>query len=443
LTQQVFDNLTKEQIKALGIHTDIQRTDSMMASSNIRGYSRLQLLIEILLRLWKILDDDDKAKFESQFIDYKDKSSGQYIYKLKANDLPKEIEKIAQIYHFCKTYIMSKYKDYELNKIFERVYDEHFTEVEEKINVKPSSELNSSCLQSPDDWDATFREKRGEEYRGLSINIVETASLENPLNLIIDVAVNPNNIDDAQVLNERLDSILEKTSDLKELHTDGAYGNAANDFRFKEQGITHIQTAVRGRKCEVDFEIKQISDESFQVNCPHQSAMSQPAGKRYKASFNKGICNNCEHATKCPAVMKKTRRDYYFLYEDYLRNERVRNMLTIPVERRTLRSNVEASVHEFTCRMQKGKLKVRGAFKAEMFAFSNAIGINFGRIFRYIAKNPSLNGFSFLNFVQIIKELLNFSEKFKIIWRSIKISDLVCRIRIFFRNFTPKLKYSF
>ena len=43
LLENVFDKLTDKQLKALKIKTDIQRTDSFAASSNIRNYSRLQL----------------------------------------------------------------------------------------------------------------------------------------------------------------------------------------------------------------------------------------------------------------------------------------------------------------------------------------------------------------------------------------------------------------
>ena len=45
LLEQVFDQLTEDQLKALKLKTNIQRTDSFLAASNIRNYSRLQLLI--------------------------------------------------------------------------------------------------------------------------------------------------------------------------------------------------------------------------------------------------------------------------------------------------------------------------------------------------------------------------------------------------------------
>lgn len=44
LLEQVFDELTAEQLRKLKIKTIIPRTDSFVAASHIRNYSRLQLL---------------------------------------------------------------------------------------------------------------------------------------------------------------------------------------------------------------------------------------------------------------------------------------------------------------------------------------------------------------------------------------------------------------
>jgi len=428
LLEQVFDNLTADQIKELRIKTDIQRTDSFMAASNIRSYGRLQLLVEVLLRLWKILDKADKALYLQEFSAYSGQSSGQYIHKLKASDLPGEIEEIARIYHFSKLHIMPKYRNSVLNEIFERVYTEHFTVVEEKIEVRPSGELNSSCLQSPDDMDATYRKKRDQEYRGQSINVVETASKDNPVNLITDVAVNPNNVDDAQVLNQRTDKILEKTPDLCELHTDGAYSSPAIDLKFEEENITQIQTAVRGKQCKVDFEIKEAGKNKYSVSCPNQMIASQETPTRYKANFDGDKCKHCPLAGQCPVAKDKPYFVYYFTYADFLRNKRLRAMLSIDEEKRKTRANVEATVHEFTCRMTNRKVKVRGAFKTSMFAFTTAIMINFGRIYRYHGRKtvpnvPVMQEIAWFssNFVKTFKWRQGFFRKIRNLWKKQEI----------------------
>ena len=411
LMENVFDKLTQEQLKQLRIKTNIQRSDSFMASSNIRSYSRLQLLIEVLLRLWRILDEEDKLKFKEHFSIYVNKTSGQYIYKLDAQELPREMEKIAELYHYCHRKILPKYAGTDYYRIFERVYNEHFTEVESKIHIKPTEELNSGCLQSPDDEDATFRKKRGESYRGQLINVTETSSPENEINLLTDVAVNPNNKDDSAVLNERIDEIQDKTPDLKELHTDGSYGSEDNDKKFEESGIKHVQTAVRGRQSEVEFTIIKREENKYEVECPYQSALSEPTRKRHKCLFNSDICKTCPLSDKCPAVKGKSKRTYYFTEEDYLRNRRNRSINEIPPERRKIRPNVEATVNEFSCRQRKKKLKVRGSFKTRLFAFSMAMAVNFGRIFRHITKTPPKTAESNALTAKIIFLFANFEQK--------------------------------
>jgi hypothetical protein len=384
LMEQTFDQLTASQIKQLGLKTNIQRTDSVMASSNIRSYSRLQLLIEVLLRFWRILDESDKALYSELFSSYINKTSGQYLYKVKPSNVLSEIEKIAEIYHICQTTILAKYKDTDFAKIFERVYEEHFTIVETKIEVKNSKDLGSNCLQSPDDIDATYRSKRGESYQGQVINVVETASPENALNLINDVAVAPNNIDDSQILGERFDKIVEKTPDLKALHNDGAYSNSDNDKKFENAGIEQIQTAIRGKMCDVPIEISRVYENQFQVKCPLQTAIAEFSENKYRAIFNKEICQSCQYSERCPSRKRKNDRIYIFIDEDYLRNKRINRALNLPPELRKIRANVEATMKEFANKMNNHKLKVRGAFKAELFAYSSAIAINFGRIFRYL-----------------------------------------------------------
>ncbi|MBN2455336.1 MAG: transposase [Sedimentisphaerales bacterium] len=99
LIEVVFDSLTQEQLKTLKIKTDIQRSDSFMAMSNIRSYSRTQLLIEMLIRLHRILSDNDKKRFNDILSPYIKQSSGQYIYSLQRQRIPHEQEKLAQLYH--------------------------------------------------------------------------------------------------------------------------------------------------------------------------------------------------------------------------------------------------------------------------------------------------------------------------------------------------------
>ena len=389
LLEGVFDSLTQEQLKTLKIKTNIQRSDSFMAMSNIRSYSRTQLLIEMLIRLYRVLSDEDKLRFKELLNPYIKQSSGQYIYNMQRQQIPHEQGKLSQLYHKLYEALKDSYKDFEVFSVFERVYTEHFTIVDNKITVKPGKELNGSTLQSPDDIDAAYRKKHGRHYKGQSVNVTETANPDNELNLITDVAVFSNDTDDSKILNERVEPIKEKTPDLNELHTDGAYGSEDNDKKMEELEITHVQTAVRGRKAEVSMEIEEVSDGQYTVNCPHQSVSSAKARKRYKACFDMKICKQCPLSSNCPAKQQSDKRTYYFDRSDYLLGKRNRNIKSLPPDRRKLRANVEATVKEFTKPFNhKGKLRVRGLFKTMVYAHAMAISINFGRIWRYMAENP-------------------------------------------------------
>lgn len=395
LIERVFDNLSAEQIKKLSVKADIQRSDSTLVCSNIKKYSRLQLLIEVLTRLDRILEEEDRQFIAEQLQPYLKNGTDKYIYGLKANQLPHELENLGKVYYRVFEWMSRKeqYKDKQEFINFSRAYREHFVVVEGEVSSKPSEELTSSMLQSPDDQDATYRQKNGQHSKGFTINGTETANPENPLQLITDISVTANNIDDSQILNGRLDKIKEKTPELNEMHTDGGYGSEDNDKKFENLEIDHITTAVRGRESEIEKKIEQTPGSSgvYTVECPFQKVQSSPTKKRHKVRFDINICRKCPLNDKCQIFKNKGR--YYFTHEDYLQNRRNRNIMNIPEERRKIRPNVEALMNEFKIRTPGGKLKVRGLFKATLFAFNSGIAINFGRIYRFIAQNGLTDGF--------------------------------------------------
>jgi hypothetical protein len=383
LFEQVFDGLTSAQLQELKLKTSIQRTDSVMLASNIRDYSRLQLLIEVVLRLHRILSEADKAAVQEVFAPYLKQSSSKYLYRLERAAIPDELSTLGHIYHTLYQTFQSFYGDTEVFAMFERVYIEHFRVTDETITVIAGNELSGKILQSPDDPEATYRKKRGGSSTGFVLNAVETAHPDNPVNLLVDVTVEPNTTDDSVVLNGRLEALLRKTPDLDELHTDGGYTSDDNDKALNAAGIAQIQTAVRGHTRNVEFTMTPMDETTYQVACPFQTVTSQPSRKRLKACFDLNMCAGCAHASLCPAQERKACRTFYFTPEDALRHARYTRITTLPRERRTIRSNVEATIREFVSRLDRHTVSVRGLFKTALFAFSRAMAVNFGRIFRY------------------------------------------------------------
>jgi hypothetical protein len=382
LIEKVFDRLSQEQLKNLKIKTNIQRSDSTLIGSNIRNYTRLQLLVEIIIRVNRILTDDDKKAYEAYFATYVKQTSGQYIYRIKGKDTDEKLSEIGQLYYWINANLKEKYGNLEIFKVFERSYLEHFKTDNEKIEIRSNEEMHSGMLQSPDDLDATYRKKSGQISKGQVINITETANPENPIQLITDIVVKPNNVDDSAILNERIGIIKEKSPDLEEMHTDGGYGSEGNDKEMEAQKIIHIQTAIRGREEKVEMKLDKIDEKKFKVSCPMQCVESEKTAKKNKAEFNLEVCKNCPLTGDCPAIVMNKARVFYFKDEYYLMKKRQDNILNIPKERRGLRPSVEATVKEIKC-PSKGKLKVRGIFKTMLYAFTRGISVNFGRIYRY------------------------------------------------------------
>jgi len=421
LFEQVFDRLTEHQLKQLKIKANICRTDSVMVASNIRSYSRLQLLVEMILRIYRVLNETDKERYKDRFERYLGKSSGQYIYTLRSGNLSAELAMVGKLYHWIDQHLRPLYQNEEIFRIFEQVYQEHFTVVAEKVIVRSSEEMSSGFVQSPDDLDAAYREKNGRQIKGHVINVVETATPENEVNLITDVVVKPVNIDDSTILNERLDIIKDKTPEIEELHFDGGYGSEANDQKMLKHEITPVQTAIRGRKARVQIEIEIHPDNSYQVSCPLQKVSAIRTRKRWKACFDKSVCHSCPYSQECRLIEQKRWRVYYFRNEDHLKQQRHRILEKIPPERRSLRNNVEATIKEFSCRMCGRKVRVRGNFKTSLFAYGVAIGVNFGRIRRFMQKNEERELIIISIFMRFLTVLLVYGKNLKIrsnIWLS-------------------------
>ena len=385
LLERVFDVLTQEQLAALELATDIQRADSFLAASNIREYSRLQLLIEVLQRFVRVLADDECAAVAALVAPYLGQSSGQYLYRLDAEALPDEVARLGPIYQQLLDRFEATYGDTEIYRILRRVYTEHFTEVAEQVAVRAAETVGSDSLQSPDDLDATYRQKGPQASRGQVIHVAETCHPDNQLNLITDVAVAPNTTDDSTILADRVDALQEKTPDVTELHTDAGYASDDTDHTLQDADITLIQTAIKGRTAAVPLAITPGAERGYQVTCPEQTVTAQRTPKRWKAEFDWAVCTDCPVQAECPTTAGKAARRWYFDAADAQRHARWRRWATLPEERQTLRPNVEATIREMQGAMPQKKLKVRGTFATETYAFLRAIGVNFGRIARLLA----------------------------------------------------------
>ena len=400
LVEQAFEQVTDEQIVTFELKTGKLRMDSTLIASNIRETSRLQLLVEVLQRMHRTLDEADQERYREEFAPYTKGSSGQYIYHIKGEDGNEHLQRIGELMQRLVEELSAAYADKLSYQVLQRVFGEHFTVVEENtLRPKEGKELSASSLQSPDDWEATYRQKRGEDYVGYTTNLTETCDPDNDFQLIVKVQTEPNNTDDAAMLNEVLPELKERL-DVDEMWNDGGYNSPEVDVTMRQEGVKQIQTAIRGRKPSEeklgldDFEWETNAEGvPERVTCPYGQQVEVIPGRkegRYRAAFYSAShevagCESCPFSDQCPTKpLKRTPERVLPVSQPEvdlaLRRQRSAEALA---KGQNLRSAVEATVRSIKHPFGNGKVPVRGKPRVSMVLIGSAVMSNIRRIYRY------------------------------------------------------------
>ena len=402
LLEQVFVQITDEQLGTLKLKTGHQRMDSVMISSNIRQGTRLQLLIEVVQRVWRVLTEEDQVHYASVFESYLQGTAGQYCYRVKGEDVSGHLAAVGQLMYLLVTELDEHYVGEPVYQMLRRVFDEHFvvegTEEPDAtvVRAKTGDELSANSLQSPDDWEATFCEKAGKGYRGYTSNLTETCDPQNPLQLITYVQVGPNLTDDEQMLVDALPGLKGRT-DLDTLWTDGGFTGPAAEVACRTNEVRHVPTSIRGDRVSptklgldaFDWELDEEGNPRS-VRCPGGQQVTVRAGlkpERFIADFDAMVCEQCPWADQCRAEPRKKRPAralYITAREAQVARLRQRSLQTRGVGknwRAAVESTVRSVTHPFGG--QSGKLPVRGQPRVTQVIFCSAFMVNLRRIWRY------------------------------------------------------------
>ncbi len=110
--------------------------------------------------------------------------AGHYVYRMKVEEVAGHLERIGAFMQQLASEPKPGYADQAVYQVLERVFGEHFRTEASQVQSIPNAELSAACLQSPDDLEATYREKRGKGYQGYVANVSEICDPENQLQLI-------------------------------------------------------------------------------------------------------------------------------------------------------------------------------------------------------------------------------------------------------------------
>jgi hypothetical protein len=398
--EKAFEQVTGEQISAFGLKTSDIRMDSTHVASNIRDFSRLQLLVEVLQRVHRMLSEIDQTRYADTFAPYVKGSSGQYVYRVRSEEGASHIKRIGILMQQLICELAGRYAEDPAYQILQRVFDEQFILEESLARPRQGKEFPSRTLQSPDDLDATFRRKREQPYTGFVTNVSETCHPANDLQLIVKMQTAPNAIDDPTLLEEAMPDL--EHLGVRTLRTDGGYNNRQTAQSADERGIEHIQTAIRGHSAKGlglhQFQIEtSAAGTPVNITCPsgHKAPIQSKASGRFIAHFDATRCDTCPLRDQCPSkpLKRGPRRALYF---DSHGIEIARRRRRIDKERRSgcnPRAAVESTVRAIKHPFRQGKLPVRGLCRVASMMLASASMFNVKRIHRYLVrKTPQLTG---------------------------------------------------
>jgi hypothetical protein len=398
LLEAAFVDITDQQITALTVRTGQQRMDSTQIASNIVIMSRLQLTVEAIQRLHRLLSEADHLRYAELLAPYVGETAGHYVYRVKGHAATEaQLQPVGQVLYQLLQAMAEQYGQEPAYQVAARLFSEQYQVTAETAQPKANKEISASSLQSLDDLEATYREKNRVGYKGYVANVTETCDPENALQLITAVQVAPNTAEDGALLAAALPELKQRT-DLHTLYTDGGFGGPVSDTVLREQQVTLIQTAIVGPKPDADklrladFAITQDAQGlPLTITCPQgQTVPVTPGSKpqRFAADFASATCETCPlySAGRCPPQPDHRRRSLRLTFNqaEVDKSQRHRRSRATRGAAHNPRAAVESTVRSIKQPFPAGKLPVRGLFRMTCLIVASAAMTNVRRIQRYL-----------------------------------------------------------
>ena len=373
LIQDVFEEVTREQIKAFNVSGQSIRMDSKLIGSNIAYFSRYEIVQKSLCLFYKTLDKKAKKLFtlpvRQQLEEIFEEESGKTVYRSNREEVKERLLLLGGLICRMLTYL-KKRKDQKEYQVLEKVFNENFQVVDKlQVSLRESQKISSDSIQSPHDPDAAYRNK-GNPVKGYSVNVTETNTPDS-LNLITGAIVVKANVQDLEFVRPAIESANKLTGQrVDKVYVDGAYQSASNDEFC--QNIDMVYTGLQGYNARYDLK---RTDEGLQVTDTHtgQIEMARKIDtKSTKVKEKWGI---------------KTKKGHRYFDERHIRASELRRELEKrPIEELWKRNNVEATIFHLGYHLKNGKSKYRGLYKQQAWATCRCMWINLVRIMKFTQK---------------------------------------------------------
>lgn len=370
LMGKAFAQITSEQIKEFDVNGRSIRMDSKLIGSNIALFSRYEIIHQTLCMFYKSLDKVAKSRILAAELEQLKKlveeESSKTVYRSTREELKGRLQPIGiLIYKMLKLFSELQTESFQL---LDRVFNEQYRVSEEhQIELRPKEEISSSSVQSPYDPDSAYRNKRGQQVKGYSVNITETCSDDN-LNLITNVLVEKANTPDTAFVEPAILSTIEVTGQpIDKVYADGAFQSPFNEVCC--QNIDMVYTGIQGAEPKYDLE---MTPQGLMVT-------DTQTGEHMKAVLAKKHKRSKEDKWKITTPTGH----YYFSQQAIRASQMRRKMKRRPVEELQKRNNVEATIFQLGYPLRNNKSKYRGLIKQKSWTYCRCLWINLLRILNF------------------------------------------------------------
>ena len=371
LMERCFEQVTGEQIKLFKISGSSVRMDSKLIGSNIAQYSRYELIHRTLC---KVLRQDSvmtmlNPKLRKGAEVWLDEDSGKTVYRSNKDEMAQRIVRIG-LYIYA---VLKRLKDDAPGyNLLHRVFHDQYVVEKGRVELKDKHKVASDSLQSPDDPDATYRDKGGQKVSGYVTNITETIEADKP-SIITSVQTEPVTFADCNFLQDAISNTERVTGHLVEnVYADGAYQSPENrEFARLHMGMELLTGKLQGGcRYLLDREpgtdnLKVTDTETGEVFDAIYVGENKREGKHWRV--------NLSH-------VKPTHPWRYFNEDEVRRSELRRKIESLPPEEQHKRNNIEAAMFQYSFHTRNGKTRYRGLFRHRLQAFHRCMWMNLRRL---------------------------------------------------------------
>jgi hypothetical protein len=370
---RTFEQITREQIKEFDVNGRSIRMDSKLIGSNIAFFTRYEIIHQALCRFYKTLDKQAKIRLSAsdrnQLEDIAKEESNKTVYRSTKEEIKERLQPIGVlIYKLLNTFAEYQSEHY---KLLQRVFTEQYKVLQDQqIELRAKEEISSDSVQSPDDPECAYRNKRDHQVKGYSINITETCSEDN-LNLITNVRVEKANVPDTTFVQDAVTKTIEITEQkVESVYLDGAYHSTANEDFCQENDIDLVLTGLQGGIPRYDLELTKdglIVTDTLTGECM-QAVLAKKIKRSKQNRWRIPIENGYYYFSESAVIASMLRKKIKNRSEDELHK----------------RNNVEASIFQLSYPLRNNKSKYRGLFKQQIWASCRCLWINLVRIINFI-----------------------------------------------------------